>query len=892
MHPVHDEGVTVSDGVREPPIRTPDQRLRVFVSSTLKELAAERRAARAAIERLRLAPVMFELGARPHPPRKLYRAYLEQSDVFVGVYWQEYGWIAPDEDVSGLEDEYRLAPRDMPKLIYVKKSAEREPRLAELMSRIREDDTASYTPFSTADELAELVAADLATLLAERFDASRAAPGPAVDTMPARRIPAPYSDVVGRERDLATLLAWLGEDAQRLVTLVGPGGIGKSRLAIEVARNAGERFDRVTFVSLAQVRDPEEVLGAIARELGVRDTGDARLSEQLGIARAGRRDLIVLDNFEQIVDAAPDVVSLLTDLPGATFLVTSRVRLRVRGEQVFDVEPLGLPPEPSQASIQAILEAPAVQLFRDRARSADPRFDVTDDNAEDVARICRALEGVPLAIELAAARIRALTPAAMLGRLDRVLPLLVTAARDVPERQRTIQATVEWSIDLLGADARALFERLGVFAGDFSLDAVDAVTAGEPWAADLLGTLLELVDGSLLRQHDDHGLPLFSMLVPVREIAAARFELDPDAAAVRRAHAEYYVRLAAGTDLLLRGATQSAALDRLEAERDDLRAGYRHLIAVGEVDVVADVVWRLFLYWWIRGLLPEVKAWMEVVLESGQQLSPRTRAIALAFSSWVALWQPDSEIRTEPMEEAVALFRAVGDEFSEGLALTIASLSYMSVTPADLDLAEERQRSALALDAVRHDATFHSLFESVLGRILHLRGDAAGAVECYERAREIAGRAGDEFAERIALNQIGWSRIATGKPQPELFTRALELSLRLRNEDGDAYALEGLAGSAAVVGDVERAGFLLGAAEALRARTGLHEQRSYVTYQSFVDAVLATDRAAEFEAVADRRAPDAATCSAGDRARPRDGGGRHGDPAPVGDAIVISDVRP
>ena len=339
--------------------------------------------------------------------------------------------------------------------------------------------------------------------------------------MPAGRIPAPYSDAVGRERDLATLLGWLGEDAQRLVTLVGPGGIGKSRLAIEVARNAGARFDRVTFVALAQVRDPDEVLGAIARELGVRDTGDAPLSQQLGIARAGRRDLIVLDNFEQVIDAAPDVVSLLTDLPGATFLVTSRVRLRVRGEQVFDVEPLGLPPDPSEVSIQAILEAPAVRLFRDRARAADPRFEVTDDNAEDVARICRALEGVPLAIELAAARIRALTPAAMLGRLDRVLPLLVTAARDVPERQRTIQATVEWSIDLLGADARALFERLGVFAGDFSLDAVEAVTADEPWAADLLGTVLELVDGSLLRQHDDHGLPLFSMLVPVREIAAA-----------------------------------------------------------------------------------------------------------------------------------------------------------------------------------------------------------------------------------------------------------------------------------------------------------------------------------------------------------------------------------
>ncbi len=856
-HPGGADEVAVKERAIDRAIRTPDQRLRIFVSSTLKELEHERRAAREAIERLRLAPVMFELGARPHPPRQLYRAYLEQSDVFVGVYWQQYGWIAPGEEISGLEDEYRLAPREMPKLIYVKQPGAREERLVELIARVRSDDTASYTPFSTPDELAELVTADLATLLAERFDASRAATAPSVAVAPGGRIPVPFSDAVGRERDLETLLAWLGEDAKRLVTLVGPGGIGKSRLAIEVARNAGERFDRVTFVSLAQIGHPGELLGAIARELGVRDTGDTPLSEQLGIARAGRRDLIVLDNFEQIVDAAPDVASLLTDLPGATFLVTSRVRLRVRGEQVFDVEPLGLPPEPSQVSIRTILEAPSVQLFRDRARSADPRFDVTDDNAEDVARICRALEGVPLAIELAAARVRALTPAAMLARLDRVLPLLVTAARDVPERQRTIQATVEWSIDLLGSDARALFARLGVFAGNFSLDAVEAVTAGEPWAADVLGTLLELVDGSLLRQHDEHALPLFSMLVPVREIATARFELDPDAAAVRRAHADYYVRLAAETELQLRGVTQSAALDRLEAERDDLRAGCRHLIAVGEVDVVADVVWRLFLYWWIRSLLPEVKAWMEAVLDSGRQLSPRGRAIALAFSSWVALWQPDSEISTERMEEAVALFRADGDEFSVALALAIASLSYMSATPADLALAEERQRSALALDAARDDATFHSLFESVLGRILHFRGDTERAVERYERAQDIAARAGDEFAERIALNQIGWSRIAAGEPQPELFTRALELSLRLRNEDGDAYALEGLAGSAAVAGDVERAGLLLGASEALRARTGLHEQRSYVTYQLIVDKVLATDRAAEFEAarVVGRRMP-------------------------------------
>ena len=343
---IHPEvgGAVVNDPPDAPVIRTPDQRLRIFVSSTLRELEPERRAARGAIERLRLAPVMFELGARPHPPRELYRAYLDQSDVFVGVYWQQYGWTAPDEEVSGLEDEYRLAPREMPKLIYVKQPAERDERLAGLMARIRDDDTASYKSFSTAEELAELIEADLATLLAERFDASRAptVSSPAEDAT-TDRLPAPYTEIVGREQDVATLLEWLGEDARRLVTLVGPGGIGKSRLAIEVARLARDRFDRVTFVALEHVHDAGDVLPAIARELGVRDGGDRPMTERLAIARAGRRDLIVLDNFEQVIAAAPLVASLLTDLPDATFLVTSRARLRVRGEHVFDVEPLGLP---------------------------------------------------------------------------------------------------------------------------------------------------------------------------------------------------------------------------------------------------------------------------------------------------------------------------------------------------------------------------------------------------------------------------------------------------------------------------------------------------------------------------------------------------------------------
>lgn len=827
-------------------IRTPDQRLRIFVSSTLRELEAERRAARAAIERLRLAPVMFELGARPHPPRNLYRAYLEQSDVFVGIYWQQYGWIAPDEDVSGLEDEYRLAPRAMPKLIYVKQPAERDERLTDLMTRIRNDDTASYTAFSTAEELAELIEADLATLLAERFDASRGTDGagPPEEVLPGR-LPAPYTDVVGRDSDVRTLLAWLGADARRLVTLAGPGGIGKSRLAIEVARLAGQFFDRVTFVALEHIRDADEVLPAIARELGVRETGDRPIRDAIAAARAGRRDLLVLDNFEQVLSAAPLVSSLLTDLPGATFLVTSRARLRVRGEFVFDVDPLSVPVDPFRASVEEILESPSVRLFRERAQAADPRFELTADNAGQVARICRALDGVPLAIELAAARIRALTPATMLAKLDRVLPLLTTAARDIPERQRTIQATVEWSIDLLTEDARALFTRLGVFVGEFSLDAVEAVAVDVTGEDDLFGTLLELVDGSLVRQRDLYGVPFFSMLAPVREIATTRFEEGPDAATARRAHADHYVRLAVEAEPLLQGSTQLTALGRLEAERENLRAGYRHLIAVGEADLVADAVWRLLLYWWIRTLLPEARAWMEDILTAGVPLTGRSRAIALAFSSWVALSQPGSQVARAPVEESVALFRGAGDHFGEACALTVLSIACTAASPPDLDRAEASERRAIEL--ARDHPTFHALFRGALGSVLLFQGRAVEALAVFDSVIDDAVRIGDRFVESITLTNAGWARLALGEARPDLFERHLRLALEMGNEDGVGYGLEGLAACAAVLGEVERSGVFLGAAETARKRTGMIEQRSYITFQPFIERVLASDGATLFE---------------------------------------------
>ncbi|MET1016877.1 MAG: DUF4062 domain-containing protein, partial [Leifsonia flava] len=471
-------------------IRTPDQRLRVFVSSTLQELSAERRAARSAIEELRMAPVMFELGARPHPPRDLYRAYLEQSDVFVGLYWERYGWVAPDEEVSGLEDEYNLAPTAMPKLIYIRHSSAREPRLTALLDRIRSDDTASYKSFSTADELGEYLRADLATMLAERFDASRApAPGGATPPPEARltRLPSPLTELIGRRREVDELVDLIGTAGARLVTIIGPGGIGKSRVAIDAAERLQDRFDgHVAFVDLASATQPALVIAAMAQALGVRDTGDAPLADKVTMALGGRRSLLVLDNFEQVLDAAPLLSTFLSEIPGLSFLVTSRSLLRISGEHAVELAPLAVPDADDVDDLPRLLAVPSVALFVARVRAVKPDFELTPGNAAAVAGICRALDGVPLALELAAARARVLGPKAMLKRLDRQLPLLVEGVRDLPERQRTLRGTIEWSTRLLGEAENGLLAQLGVFAGDFSLDAAEAVHAEMGGDADVL----------------------------------------------------------------------------------------------------------------------------------------------------------------------------------------------------------------------------------------------------------------------------------------------------------------------------------------------------------------------------------------------------------------------
>ncbi|MFE7843842.1 DUF4062 domain-containing protein [Microbacterium sp. NPDC057407] len=832
-----------------PVIRTPDQRIRVFVSSTLRELAEERRVVKDAIERLRLAPVMFELGARPHPPRELYRSYLAQSDVFIGIYGASYGWVAPEEDISGLEDEYNLAPPGMPKLIYIKDTDHRDDRLTELIARIQADDTAAYLHFHTPDDLHDQIAADLAMLLAERFDESRRtepADAEADASALVARVPVPYTTTIGRERDIAAVRDLLARGTDRVVSLIGPGGIGKSRLAIETARATEDLFpDGIYFVLLEGVLESGLLLPTIAYTLGIRDNGEAALEERISHALADRKVLVVLDNFEQIVDAAPVLVRLYTVAPTATFLVTSRIVLRIRGERVFEVPTLATPAWDAPASLDPAVRTAAVSLFVDRAQAVKPGFDVTEENARDLAAICRRLEGLPLAIELAAAKVRILTPAGIADRLEKSLPLLTAAVRDLPERHRTMRATIDWSVSLLPELQRELLEDLGVFATRFTLDAVEALGVGRSWEGQEIDGLAALVDGSLVKQTEIGGRSVFSLLAVVREYALGRLKERGDADRVRAAHADYYFGLVRRVAPGLGGQAQAEAVVQLGLELPNLRAAVRHLIYTDRLDDAGDFAWSLLIYWWISGFFAEVRLWMLELLEKqhDRPITQHTRAVAWFLALWGEMWQHPSEQVVAGLGECVRLFTESGDEDAAAMALAARATARVQLTDPKIAKADKELRKAVAKLRELGNSWAEAITEVSLGRLAWLRGDTDDALGHFDRAAEVAASGGDLFTTSVAGNlrarlnfQLG--RIDEAETE---FVRTLLVSVRLHQEEGVAYGLEGICAVAAAHGDAWRAAALARAAGVIRRRIGIFDVEAFTVHTPFLEILRGRD---------------------------------------------------
>lgn len=560
-----------TDTAQQEVIYTPDQRLRVFISSTLKELAQERDAARAAIEHMRMTPVMFEHGARPHPPRDLYRAYLAQSDIFIGLYWQSYGWVASSESISGLEEEYRLS-NGQPKLIYIKiPAAQREPGLTEFLQSIKREDSTSYKYFSDADELHELIENDLALLLTERFEqAQRMEVAPVENRIRPNNLPAPRNTMIDRTWEVAAARDMLLGDEVALLTLIGPGGVGKSRLALHIARDLLDEFEDGAFlVRLSPLSDATRVVKTIAQTLNLNDIADdPTMLEHLKDALRDKHMLLLLDNFEHVIDAATAIGELLEACVGLKIIVTSRAPLHVRAERQLPVLPLSSP-EPGRAhDIGELLNYTAVKLFVERAQAVNPGFALTEENALAVAEICRRLDGLPLAIELAAARIRILSPQTMQMRLNSRLDLLRSGTRDLPLRQQTLRNAIDWSYDLLDESARTLFRRVAVMAGRWTLESAEFIAYDEALhVSNILGALEMLVDNNLVKQlNDAYGEPRFGMLETINEYALERLIESGEEQTMRERHAEYYLSPAMAI------APHAQMTDWLEMEYDNVHA--------------------------------------------------------------------------------------------------------------------------------------------------------------------------------------------------------------------------------------------------------------------------------------------------------------------------------
>jgi predicted ATPase len=794
-------------------IRTPDQRVRVFVSSTLQELAPERVVARAAIERLHLAPVMFELGARPHPPRELYRAYLAQSQIFIGVYGNRYGWVAPGETVSGLEDEYLLS-QGLPHLIYVRATDDgREERLDQLLDRIRDDDTASYRSYSSVDELATLVEDDLAALLTERFQAPR----PMGSEIPSAAPPRiPLTALLGRESEVTVAVELLSSSDGRLVTLVGSGGSGKTRIALELLKDLAPTFpDGAWFVDLSAVRTTDAVMDAIAQTLGVRDSPGIPTGRRLAQALAERKSLLVLDNFEQVLDAGADVVELLEATRELSILVTSRSPLRVRAEQTLEVGPL-----PEEA---------ARTLFVQRTRAVRPDFIATPTDAPVIEEICRKLDRLPLAIELAAARMRPLTASGLLQRIGRTLPQLDRGRRDLPARQRTLRDTIAWSVDLLTPAATQLFARLGVFAGLSDSESIRAVCGPDVNDDDTIGVLEELVDASLVRAVEQDGQLVFSMLMTVREFALEMLESRGEADALRRRHDDYFLAFAEDARQPGDMATGFQALLRLERLKEEAWTAGDRFAAEGQTEKLAQMSWSLLILAWATSRFPHVMGWIDTALAGPEPLSPRSKARAAMMAGSVVARVDVHEL--ERLKHHVDDLHVLGDQSGEAFARGLFGWFHLRLVPPDVDGATRELATAAELGTRSRDILALQFAKFALGQIALVRGDLVEARTQVEELHAYVKGVGWAAAEIVTLDNLsliefGEGNVDAGRAR---LAEAFDLATRLRHQEGISRGLERISALAATDGEPVRSARLLGAARRQRQISG------YVTFEALED---------------------------------------------------------
>jgi predicted ATPase len=615
---------------------------------------------------------------------------------------------------------------------------------------------------------------------------------PAPAFVPAARLPATPTALIGRERELATTRDLIEAAGSRLLTITGPGGVGKTRLALQLASDLRPSFEgRVAFIDLAPIRDPALVLAHIGRGLGIHEAGERTIPEALAHILGDRRLLLVLDNLEHVLAGANDIATLLEWVPGLVVLATSREPLHLRWEREFPLAPLAVPDSDQPSGTITAATQPAVWLLVERAQAVRPDFALTAGNTSAVAELCRRLDGLPLAIELAAARLKILSPAALLARLEHRLDLLTTPARDAPKRHQTLRTAISWSYELLTPEEQYLFSCLSIFVGGCTPEAVAAVYSGgevaDQASPEMLDRLGSLVDKNLLQAvAGPDGEPRFRMLETVGEYARDVLRSSGREASLRSAHACYMVEMVEAIEPELWGPEQVRWIARLAVEGENIRAALRWLLDHAEYPAAGRLLRRLHFFWWMQGQMVEAQRWSDNLLAHGEQVPPPARAAGHFVRGWSAIDLGDPAAEGH-LSQALTLARQVEDRWIEG----------------------------------------HSLLG--LGFLHPLHGDIAGGIALMWQGRQVLADAGDEWGVGVALTGLSTLSVVGGLlDDAEAFAdEHVHLARRMGDLRSTGHALDDLAMVALLRGDFDRAVQIYRESIALCAEVGQVELVAY-----------------------------------------------------------------